>query len=72
MPQGPGGIDPGGGGENITQNAGAGTGLMPVLYAQDSALPGSSSDSGPAAPAAKPIRDSVVSHMLDAPQHLSI
>jgi hypothetical protein len=72
MPQGPGGIDPGGGGENLTQNGGAGTGLMPVLYAQDSALPSSSSDSGPAAPAKKTGRDSVVSHMLDAPQHLSI
>jgi hypothetical protein len=73
MPQGPGGIDPGGGGENLTQNGGAGTGgLVPVLYAQDSALPSSSSDSGPAAPAAKPVRDSIVSHMLDAPQRLSI
>ncbi len=73
MPQGPGGIDPGGGGENLTQNGPAGTGgLMPVLYAQDSALPSSSSDSGPAAPAAKKGRDSVVSHMLDAPQRLSI
>ena len=72
MPQGPGGIDPGGPGENLTQNAGGSTGLMPVLYAQDSTLPSSSSDSGPAAPAAKPVRDSVVSHMLDSPQRLSI
>jgi hypothetical protein len=72
MPQGPGGIDPGGGGENITQNARGSTGLVPVLYEQDSALPSSSSDSGPTAPAAKPVRDSVVSHMLDAPQRLSI
>src|ERR1700728_2257920 len=30
MPQGPGGIDPGGPGENITQNVGGSTGLMPV------------------------------------------
>jgi hypothetical protein len=72
MPQGPGGIDPGGGGENLTQTAGAATGLVPVLYAQDAGLPSSASDSGPAKPAAKTGRDSVVSHMLDAPALLTI
>src|SRR5580700_3053007 len=39
MPTGPGSIDPGGPGENLTQNGGAGSGLVPVLYTQDSALP---------------------------------
>jgi hypothetical protein len=72
MPQGPGGIDPGGGGENLTQTGGAGTGLVPVLYAQDAALPSSSSDGGPAKPAAKAGRDTVVSRMLDAPTRLTI
>jgi hypothetical protein len=77
MPQGPGGIDPGsegpgGGGENLTQAGGAATGLVPVLYTQDTSLPSSSSDSGPAKPAAKTGRDSVVSHMLDAPALLTI
>jgi hypothetical protein len=81
MPQGPGGIDPGGidpggpggGGENLTQTGGAATGgLVPVLYAQDTALPSSASDGGPAKPAAKTGRDSVVSHMLDAPALLTI
>lgn len=82
MPQGPGGIDPGGidpggpggGGENLTQTGGAAAtgGLVPVLYAQDTALPSSASDGGPAKPAAKTGRDSVVSHMLDAPALLTI
>jgi len=74
MPQGPGGIDPGGGGpgENLTQTGGTATGLLPVLYTQDTSLPSSSSDSGPAKPAAKTARDSTVTHMLDAPARLSI
>jgi hypothetical protein len=75
MPQGPGGIDPGGpggGGENLTQTGGPATGLVPVLYTQDAALPSSASDSGPAKPAAKTGRDSVVSHMLDSPALLTI
>jgi hypothetical protein len=79
-PTGPGSIDPGANGpgdtgrDDLTQNAspsGPG-GFVPVLYTQDSTLPSSSSDSGPAAPAAKTGRDTVVSHMLDAPQRLSI
>ncbi len=73
VPNGPGGIDPGGGGENLTRAGGTGTGLVPVLYAQDSSLPSSSSDSGPAKPATKKGGlDAGVSHMLDAPQRLTI
>jgi hypothetical protein len=74
MPTGPGGIDPGGGGgENLTRAVGPADGLMPVLYAQDAALPSSSSDSGPAKPAAKPSsRAGIVNQMLDAPPLLSI
>ena len=81
MPSGPGSIDPGangpgdpGPGENLTQtDAPAATGgFVPVLYAQDATLPASSSDSGSPKPAPKSGRDSVVSHMLDAPQRLSI
>ncbi len=73
MPGGPGGIDPGGGGENLTRAGGPADGLIPVLYAQDAALPASSSDSGPAKPAAKPTtREGVVNQMLDAPPLLSI
>jgi hypothetical protein len=70
MPQGPGGIDPGGPGENLTRTGGTASGLMPVLY-QASDLPGSASD-GPAKPEQPVKRDSVVSHMLDAPQILTI
>jgi hypothetical protein len=76
MPQGPGGIDPGGtppdgGGDNLTRTGATASGLMPVLY-QTSDLPSSSSD-GPAKPAGKTAgRDSVVSHMLDEPPILTI
>jgi hypothetical protein len=74
MPQGPGGIDPGeppnGGGENLTRNGGSAPGLVPMLY-QTTDLPSSSSD-GPTKSAAPVKRDSVVSHMLDAPQILTI
>ena len=72
MPQGPGGIDPGGGGENLTRADSTGNGLVPVLYTQDATLPSSASDGGPAKPAQKTGRDSAVGHMLDAPQRLTI
>lgn len=75
MPSGPGGIDPGepgnGPGESISRNTPP-SGLMPVRYGQDSQLPASSSDSGPPAKPAAGKRDSAVSHMLDAPQYLTI
>jgi hypothetical protein len=72
MPGGPGGIDPGGGGENLTRAST--TGLVPVLYAQDAGLPASASDSGPARPGGgKPGgRDGTVSSMLNAPALLVI
>jgi hypothetical protein len=81
MPTGPGSIDPGANGPgnpdtgaNLPQNvAPAGPGsFVPVRYTEDATLPSSSSDSGPAKPAAKTGRDTVVSHMLDAPARLSI
>lgn len=80
MPGGPGSIDPGGGGENLTSTgtgsdglAHGSSGLLPVLYAQDAALPSSASDSGPARPAGKPKgRDGSVSSMLNAPALLTI
>ena len=81
MPNGPGGIDPGGidpGGppppDNFRSSRGAadGSGLVPVLYAQSADLPGSSSDSGPAKPAAKPAREGAVARMLEAPPQLTI
>jgi hypothetical protein len=78
MPSGPGGIDPGdpgGGGppDHITSTGHASaSGLVPVLYAQSTDLPGSASDSGPAKPAAKPRGDSTVSRMLDSPTQLTI
>jgi hypothetical protein len=81
MPSGPGGsIDPGGGGENLTSTgtspgglAHGSSGLLPVLYAQDAALPSSASDGGPARPAGKPKGgDGTVSGMLNAPALLTI
>lgn len=72
MPGGPGGIDPGGGGENLTSTSAA-AGLVPVRYGQTTGLPPSASDSPPPPPGGKPsARDSVVSHMLDAPPLLTI
>jgi hypothetical protein len=78
-PTGPGSIDPGangpgdpGPGENLTQNDAPAGGFVPVLYQQDATLPSSSSDSGSTKAATKSGRDSVVAHMLDAPQRLSI
>jgi hypothetical protein len=69
MPSGPGGLDPRGGGNNLTSTGGAPAGLVPVLY-QGTDLPSSSSDG--AAPA-KPVgREGSVSRMLDAPALLQI
>jgi hypothetical protein len=69
----PGGIDPGGGGENLTRTGGAASGFVPVLYTQDTPLPSSASDSGPAKAADKPVkRDTVVYRMLEAPALLTI
>jgi hypothetical protein len=80
MPGGPGSLDPGGGGENLTSTgtgdgglAQGSSGLVPVLYAQDAALPSSASDSGPARPAGRPKgRDGTLSSMLNAPALLTI
>jgi hypothetical protein len=70
---GAGGIDPGGGGENLTSTSATTSGLVPVLYAQDAGLPGSTGDSGPARPAGRPNgRDGGVSRMLYAPTLLTI
>lgn len=74
---GPGGIDPGGGpgpNDDITSTGGAASasGLVPVRYAQSTDLPSSSSDSGPAQPAAKPAHDGTVTRMLAAPALLTI
>ena len=72
-PSGPGGIDPGGPGEDITRAATQASGFVPVRYEQDSGLPPSASDSGPPAkPPGSGGREGGVSHMLDMPQHLSI
>jgi hypothetical protein len=69
MPGGPGGIDPRG---NLTNTARPASGLVPVLY-QSSDLPLSSSDSGPARPAGKPVgREGTVSRMLNSPERLQI
>jgi hypothetical protein len=71
VPTGPGGIDPGGPGENLTSTGATASGLVPVLY-QTNDLPSSSSD-GPTKPAeTKSGHDTVVSHMLDAPQLITI
>lgn len=71
-PGGPGSLDPGGGGENLTRTDERASGLMPVRYAQDAILPSSASD-GPAAPASKgPPRAGSVASMLAAPALLTI
>ena len=72
VPTGPGGIDPGGGGENLTDTARPGSGLTPVLYQQSADLPGSASDSGPPPPGRKPGRSATATHMLEAPVLLTI
>jgi hypothetical protein len=72
-PGGP-GLDPTqGGGENLTSIGQSGSGLTPVLYAQSTDLPASASDSGLSRPTGKAAgRDSAVSHLLDAPELLTI
>jgi hypothetical protein len=64
-----GGIDPR---DDLTNAKGPASGLLPVLY-QTTDLPASSSDGGPAKPAAKAAgREGTVSRMLDAPVLLQI
>lgn len=72
VPTGPGGLDPRGGGENLTDTTRPRSGLMPVLYAQNTDLPGSASDSGPPPPPPKGGRVGTASRMLDAPERLTI
>jgi hypothetical protein len=73
MPGGPGSLDPGGGGENLTSTGAGAGGLVPVLYAQDTTLPSSASDSGPTPPAGKPpVHQGTVARMLNAPALLTI
>ncbi|HVW71170.1 MAG TPA: hypothetical protein VHB68_19485 [Steroidobacteraceae bacterium] len=72
MPGGPGGIDPGGGNDNLTSTSAA-PGFVPVRYGQSTGLPPSASDSPPPAPGGKPAPgEGTVSRMLDAPQLLTI
>jgi hypothetical protein len=73
VPTGPGGVDPGGGGENLTDTARPSPGLTRVLYTQATELPAGASDSGPP-PAAAPkgARAGTASHMLEAPELLTI
>lgn len=68
VPTGPGGLDPGRGGESLTDAARPGSGLNRVLYAQNTALPGSTSDNNPP-PATEPKRSA---RLLDAPELLTI
>lgn len=71
MPGGPGALDPGG--DNLTRTAGPDSGLVPVLYAESTDLPGSANDSGPSGPLGKAQgHQGTVSHMLDAPALLII
>jgi hypothetical protein len=72
VPTGPGGLDPGPGGENLTDTARPSSGLIPVLYAQSTDLPGSASDSDPPPQPTKSARAGTASQMLDAPERLSI
>jgi hypothetical protein len=62
---------PGGGGENLTRTDST-SGFVPVLYMQDTALPGSTSDSGPASPTGKGAARGPVAQMLAAPALLTI
>jgi hypothetical protein len=70
MPTGPGGLDPRGGGENLTDTARSGSGLTPVLYAQSTDLPASASDNSPPPPGPK--RASSAARLLEAPELLTI
>jgi hypothetical protein len=70
---GPGGLDPGGGGENLTDNTTRpGSGLTPVLYEQSTDLPASASDSSPPPPGAKGDRQGGTTRLLDAPELITI
>jgi hypothetical protein len=72
VPGGP-GLDPGSGGDNLTSTASSDPGVMPVLYAQSTDLPASTSDAVPASPPGKSShQEGTVSQMLDAPELLTI
>ena len=71
-PSGPGGIDPGGPGEDITRATPPASGFLPVRYGQGNGLPPSASDSGPPAKPAGPGPQGTASHMLYMPRHLTI
>jgi len=72
VPTGPGGLDPGSGGENLTDRAHPSSSLLPVLYAQSTDLPGSANDSDPRPSPPKSGRVGTASRMLAAPERLSI
>jgi hypothetical protein len=72
VPTGPGGLDPGSGGESLTDTARSG-GLTRVLYAQNTDLPGSASDNNPPSASPEPKHAAGSSaRLLDAPELLSI
>jgi hypothetical protein len=70
VPLGPGGLDPGGGGENLTDTTRPSSGLTPVLYEQSTDLPGSASDSGPPPPPGQ--KGGRASRLLDSPELITI
>jgi hypothetical protein len=74
VPMGPGGLDPGGGGENLTDDTTRlGSGVTPVLYEQSTDLPASASDSSsPAPPGPKSDRQGGTTRLLDAPELMTI
>jgi hypothetical protein len=73
VPMGPGGLDPGDGGENLTDTTRPSSGLTPVLYAQSTELPRSASDSGPPSPPPGPkARPGGATRLLDAPELITI
>ena len=73
VPMGPGGLDPGGGGENLTHTTRSSSGLTPVLYEQSAGLPSSATDSGPPPPAGSAGgHPGPTSRLLDAPELITI
>jgi hypothetical protein len=73
MPGGPGSLDPGSDREPLTRTTTSGSDLTPVLYEQSTDLPASASDSSPSsAPGKARGHESTLSHMLGAPELLTI
>jgi hypothetical protein len=72
VPTGPGGLDPGGGGESLTDATRPTSALIPVRYAQSTDLPGSTSDSGPPPSGPKGGRPGGAARLLEAPELLTI